>query len=477
MFVSFVLEGHLPYLRQHAPAPAGEEPLHRLIAGSLLPLLRTLADLHQSGLQPRLSLAFSPLLLDQLADPVVLKHFVLWIDGWIERRSRELQHFSTSDAQHHAYLARFELEWLRETRRLFVERWNRQPVMALRELSAIGVLNPLASPATHAVLPLLGSSAARRAQLEVGLLETATHLGRPDGCWLPAAAWSEDLAELLADIDLRYVLLDPLSCPPGTLPAWLLPRRLAALPLTYDLLEQLWPPELGYRGDPLYRDTAAEDGYSARGNHGRAAYDPYHALRRAQEHAADFVERLVHRAADRPHDHLILPLHTDLIGVDWFEGTTWLQSVLTLCATHPAIELCHPDRDLPQLRSDRRVTPSVSAAAVGGLGAWQQAVTPEYRSALTRAEQQLTALAAVPHDNPWFERLLNQAARELLIAQSRSAVESPDSTAPLRRLQACVQLCDIAARAVTPDNADRELLTALEAADAPFPQLNYRVFH
>jgi 1,4-alpha-glucan branching enzyme len=477
MFLSFVLEGHLPYLRRNDPRPDGEEPLHRLIASSLLPLLRTLSDLQQSGLQPRLSLAFSPLLLDQLADPVVLKHFVIWLDARIERCSRDLQHFSTSDAEHHRYLARFELEWLRETRRLFVERWNRQPLMVVRELAALEVINPLASPATHAVLPLLTSPAARRAQLELGLLETATLIGRPTGCWLPAAAWSADLAELLADVDLRYVLLDPHCCPPDSLPAWLLPRRLAALPLDDQLLEHVWPPELGYRGDPLYRDTTAADGYTALADAGRAAYDPYHALRRAQEHAADFVERLVRVAADRPHDHLILPLHTDLIGVSWFEGTTWLQSVLTLCATHPALALCHPDHDLGQLRSDRRVTPAVTAASVGGLAAWQQAAAGEYRSALARAEQRLTALAAAPHENPWVERLLNQAARELLLAQSRSAVEDPDRSTPLRRLQACEQLCDLAARPTAPDRADRELLAALEAVDAPFPQLNYRIFH
>jgi len=214
MHVAFLMLAHVPYLRRAGRRPRGEEGLHTLVAQGLLPLLELLGDLHSSGLHPRIGLACSPLLVDQLADPVVQKHFVLWMHDALARREAELA-IAERDGDHHgAYLGRFYLEWGRQRLRSFEERFQRNLPRAIRELAAARVIEPLAVPATYAYLPLLGREESVRAQIEQGVLQITRHLWRPEGLWLPGAGWRPGVEGAAADAGLRYLVADPSCCRP-----------------------------------------------------------------------------------------------------------------------------------------------------------------------------------------------------------------------------------------------------------------------
>lgn len=484
MHVAFLILAHVPYLRRAGRQPIGEDALHTLVAQGLIPLTELLGDLHAAGLGPRVALACSPLLTEQLIDPVVQKHFVIWMDELLERRRADLQAAEVAGDKHRTYLARFYLEWGRQRLHTFDERYDRNLPKKIRELSMARVIEPVAGAATHAYLPLLGREESVRAQIEQGVLHTTRHLGRPEGLWLPGCGWRAGLEQIAAEVGLRYVVADASSLPAGEAPRpmWLQPRQLAAIFPDEAIARHVWSSELGYPGDPLYRDAADPQGYKALSGE---PYDPYHALRRAQEHANHFVTALVAEAARRPADDLLIVLlDAGQIGPRWVEGTTWLQAVLTLCATHSALRLTTPGAHLRQVKPREQVTLAESSWSAGGHIGWQGAGADAYWRQLHAAEASMVELAsAFPSAEAEQERVLNQAARELMLAQTSdwpallSAGLADDERAPRwgTYLSRYAQLAEMARRQSL-SHGDRFLLEQLEELDGPFPNLNYRMF-
>ncbi len=484
MQVAFLVLAHVPYLRRAGRQPVGEDALHRLIAQGLLPLLELLGDLHRSGLNPRVALACSPLLIEQLADPVVQKHFVLWMNDQLARHEAELTAAEQAGDHHGTYLGRFYLEWGRQRLRSFEERYQRNLPKKIRDLAARGVVEPLAGAASHAYLPLLGCEESARAQIEYGVLHTTRQLRRPEGLWLPGAGWRPGIELAAADVGLRYVVADPSSLPPGEppRPVWLVPRRIAAIFPDEVLARHIWSEHLGYPGDPLYRDPSDPAGMRARSG---APYDPYHALRRAQEHANHFATALVAEAAQhKPGDLLLMLLDAGQIGPYWVEGSTWLQAVLTHCATHGALRLTNPGAYLRAHRPRDTLTLQAGSWSVGGHGGWQGGAAETYWAALHAAEQQMVTLASAhPGARGDQERVLNQAARELMLAQTSdwpallsAGALGDDETAPWRSyLTRFAQLAALVGQEHLSPN-DRFLLEQLEEMDGAFPNLNYRSF-
>ena len=82
---TFVLHSHLPYCRQAGRWPHGEEWLHEAIAETYVPLLTTLCNLAESGIKPRVTLGITPVLADQLADPLVVEHFRVYAQDRADR--------------------------------------------------------------------------------------------------------------------------------------------------------------------------------------------------------------------------------------------------------------------------------------------------------------------------------------------------------------------------------------------------------
>ena len=71
---TFVLHSHIPYVRKAGRWPHGEEILHEVMAETYIPLLDALYDLKAEGIEPRLTLGLTPILLEQIADADVLNH-------------------------------------------------------------------------------------------------------------------------------------------------------------------------------------------------------------------------------------------------------------------------------------------------------------------------------------------------------------------------------------------------------------------
>ena len=90
---TFVLHSHLPYCRRAGRWPHGEEWLHEAAAETYLPLLNALYDLAESGVTARLTLGVTPILTEQLADPLVREHFGLYLEEKISAAEKDIPRF------------------------------------------------------------------------------------------------------------------------------------------------------------------------------------------------------------------------------------------------------------------------------------------------------------------------------------------------------------------------------------------------
>ncbi|MEN9937847.1 MAG: hypothetical protein RLZZ387_4426 [Chloroflexota bacterium] len=498
-YLSLVLTGHVPYLRAAGREPAGEDELHETIAHAIIPTLNALYDARELGARPAVALAYSPVLLEQLADNVVQKHFAVWMDRWLSARAADLARWERGGMEHLVYLARFYLDWGEGVLRSFTGRYGRNPAAALRELCADGTAEPLAGAATHAYLPALGRPESLRAQLEVGSLSVTRRLGRrPRGLWLPECGYAELVGQAVRALGARYTVVDPASAAPAPglthlRPRWAMPRQLIAFLRDVPACEHIWSAELGYPGDPLYQSPRRDRDsglalWRTGSGHSRELYDPYEAFRRADDHAAHFAQvvtaELEELAAhhDRP-GVAVVPLDVHTLGRSWFEGPLWLRALLMRVSGHPSVQLTTPS---PYLRAFRpRQSVSLHDGSWGPEGehrAWVSPQTAALHQALEVTEARLVATARRhPHARGDRERALNQALRELLLAQSSDwallagrGLAEPVPQRVAQHLERCEQLCALA-EALALSDADQAYLDEVEELDNPFAELNFRV--
>ena len=91
--------------------PHGEEMIHEAISETYIPLLNALYELKEEGIEPKLTVGLTPVLLKQIADKQILEHFELYVLEKIEGASSDRERFQKSNDAHLAYLAGFYFEF------------------------------------------------------------------------------------------------------------------------------------------------------------------------------------------------------------------------------------------------------------------------------------------------------------------------------------------------------------------------------
>ncbi|HEX75257.1 MAG TPA: DUF1957 domain-containing protein [Dehalococcoidia bacterium] len=354
---TFVLHSHLPYCRNAGRWPHGEEWLHEAALGTYIPLLDALYDLRQGGCSFKLTVGLTPVLVEQLADSLVIAHLAEFIEEKINRAKADVKRFGKAREGHLLYLAKFYLARYQQIMNSFNERFGRDIVSAFKQLQDEGYVEIATSAATHAYLPLLESDSSIYGQLQTGKESYQRHFGvSPSSAWLPECGYrpayytdsqSESyikpglesfLAQLdiscffaethtveggepvgkareevigpYADIPRRYVVPLPQYSEPTQrttyLPYWVQTPQVAVIGRNNRTGMQVWSAEWGYPGDYHYREFHKKDGISglqywkvtgAKVDLGyKEYYDPYWAGQRVAEHSSHYahlVEELV----------------------------------------------------------------------------------------------------------------------------------------------------------------------------------------
>jgi 1,4-alpha-glucan branching enzyme len=521
-YVCLVLHSHLPFVRHPEHEDFLEEDwLFEAITETYVPLLRAFERLDADRVRYRVTVGLTPPLAAMLGDPLLQGRYRRHLESLRELAGREARGNPESTAV--GRLGRFYRDFLEQTADYVEGRWNGNLIDAFRAARARGSVELVTSTATHGFLPLLGSERARRAQIRVGREAFRRTFGAdPQGIWLGECAYARGVDRLLAEEGVDYFFLDGhgvLYGDPrpvyGVFAPVQTPHGCHAFARDGESAREVWSSKIGYPGDPLYREFYRDVGWDADYDYIRpylhkdgvrrgvglkyyrvtgelpldqkAYWDPQAARERATVHAHHFHGRRVEQCRrlrahmDRP-PIVVSPYDSELFGHWWFEGPWFIEDFLRQAAAQPGIETLTPTDYLERHPRVQEQEPCPSTwGAEGYSTVWLNGANAGVYRHLHHAERRMERLLArYPEASGLAKEALDQAARELLLAQSSdwAFIVTHGTSVPyaVKRVREHLYEFNRLADALDAGALDPALVARLRERDAIFPWLDYRVF-
>jgi len=519
--LALVLHAHLPYIRHPGQTRAPEEQrLFDAISDIYLPLLGVFERLEADKVPFRLAMSFSPSLCEMLNDDLLRKRYLEHLDRLIELGAHENERTSANPALHR--LACLYYDRVVDDRLRYVERYDMDLIKAFDFFHKKGRLELLTTAATHAFLPFYSAyPEAIQAQIETALACHRSFFGKnPSGFWLPELGWFPGLDEYLRGYNFAYTIVETHALIFGTpVPragTWApvrTPNGLVVFARDLHATRQVEDPESGFPSHPLYRDRTRDIGYDlpyedlrafmdpdgprfptgfkywASGEPGevKQAYDPDLAEILVEDHADAFMDQRVDlgsraMALSGSPGLSVCAFDAELFGHHWFEGPAFMEALFRRGARRRDIRFAAPGDCLDPSGDLQEVVPQFSSWGSNGYAeTWLDSSNDWTYRHLLRSVVRMSELAErFPDDGGLKERALNQAARELLLAQSSDwALIMNRRTAPdyarLRVEEGIMNFTSIY-ESLGGNYISTEWLTNLERSHKLFPAINYRIF-
>jgi 1,4-alpha-glucan branching enzyme len=478
MTMRFVLtlHSHLPWVLHHGRWPHGSDWLAEATLDTYLPLLAMLEGAARDDLPIRITLGITPVLAAQLADPAYRDEIDDYFGHRLVALDRAPDALELAGDTELLPLVPFWREHLQALQSLWT-RLGGDLIAAFRGHAEAGRIELISSAATHGLLPLLARDESIRLQLLVGRSEHLRHFGAlPRGCWLPECAyrprgpWNpwpgapaaplrRGIEEHMRHAGFQWWFVDAHLAEAGEAFEVYEQRTTRRTP-TDDIRSPYRGYEVGSRPTPLARpvqvlvrdpETTARvwsrhGGYPGDGRYlefhklhhpdgirfwrvtdpdvdlgQKAPYDPARARDALAQHARHFrgvLESIAAGAA--PGDTAIVaPFDTELFGHWWFEGVDWLADLHRELATTGEVTPATAGEVLTETPPTTSIRMrSGSWGANGDFSKWLNDETAWTWHRLWALEERFWNAVPAALDHAVLEPVLEQAARELLLAQS-----------------------------------------------------------
>ncbi len=457
--IALVLHAHLPYVRHPGREDVLEEAwLVQALIESYLPILDRIETWVRDRVPFAMALSLSPTLIDMLDDSLLRRRALermAALEAIVDRELAEphlAPELRPPLLHHREHLVRSAARY---------RALDGDVVGAFAEVARQAPLELFTTAATHAFLPnLVGLGEAIRAQLRIGVECYTRRFGRaPDGLWLPECGFVEELDPLLAELGIRWSVLDAHALATSDPPALFGPYAPVCTPAGIAMFgrdpessDAVWSAESGYPGHPLYREFHRDLGHERdlrphlpaldeagrgwpsgiklfavtdRGSDSKRAYDPEAAARQAREDARGFLAGRVDRArALTPilgrAPLFVAPFDAELFGHWWFEGPLFLDALVREAAASCDVLLVTPSAELTERPELQVAMPSVSSWGAGGYReSWLDPKNTWVVREIRDAAEEMARLATSFRDVTGVaRRALAQAIREALLAMA-----------------------------------------------------------
>jgi 1,4-alpha-glucan branching enzyme len=536
-YYSLVLHAHLPFVRHpEYPEFLEEDWLYEAITEVYLPLIYIFQNLHEAGARPRLAINVSPPLCEMLADKLLEERYTRHLENLLELAKKEVVRTQKEEPEYYE-VAKMYVDTLSGSLWLWNDRYKRNLINAFRELQEEGVLEIITCGATHGFLPLISTEESRRAQIEVAVANYKKHFGRqPRGIWLPECAYEPGVEDLLKEAGIEYFISDthailygdprprfgvyaPVVCQNGV----------AVFARDIETSQQVWSAEIGYPGDPVYREFYRDIGWDlpldylrphlhadANRRHlglkyhrisgrdvpqqNKQPYMPALARERAAEHAAHFIQERIkqaHKLRETFEGHpplVVSPYDAELYGHWWYEGPQFIDFFFRkLHYDQSEIEAISPGDFLDSGIPIQVQQPTTSSWGENGYfkvwinegNAWMYPYQHDAERRMTKLANRFAGSDSEfgsdsQSGNQNSTRILNQMARELLLAESSDwAFQIYKGTTveySSRRFRSHIHRFDLLAKMLESGEVDAELLAEIENRDNIFQEIDYRVY-
>ena len=524
-FLALVLHAHLPYVRHPEYEDFMEERwLYEAITETYIPLLEVYDGLLHDGVDFRVTMSITPPLVGMLADPLLQGRYVRHIERLIELAEKEVKRTKHQPEFHET--AKMYLRKFNTCRRIFVEENGNNLIRGFRRVMESGKLEIITCGATHGFMPLMQVQPnAIRAQIKMACQHHEEHFGRrPTGIWNGECGYFAGLDQFLAEEGLRYFFVDahgilfadrrpkygvyaPLICPH---------TGVAAFGRDLESSMAVWSAEVGYPGDPNYREFYRDIGYDLDFDYikpyihesgfriatgmkyhrttGRVdlsqkqPYDEQTALNVASTHAGNFMfnrERQVDWLSgglDRK-PIIVCPYDAELFGHWWYEGPKFLDYLFRKIEfDQQNIGMITPKEYLEIYSVNQVGTPSLSSWGNNGYcEVWLESSNDWIYRHLHKAAERMGNLARKHQQARGVnQRALNQAARELLLAQSSdwAFIMKTGTTVEyaVKRTRDHLMNFTELYEQLESRQVDESFVADLEFRNNIFPKLDYRIF-
>ncbi len=520
-YLNMVLHAHLPYVRHPEHECFLEEDwFFEALTETYIPLLDIFERLKAEKVDFRITMSLTPTLLSMMADPLLQHRYLRHLDRLTELAKREIAR--TRWLPWFQGLAEMYLEQFTHCRSVFASKYGRDLISAFRAFQDSGNLEILTCGATHAFMPLIKNPVVARAQIEVAARQYEKLLGRkPRGIWLAECGYAPGVEEHLKDFGIQYFFTDthgilhaeprprygvfaPVSCPNGV----------AVFGRDIESSKQVWSAREGYPGDYEYRDFYRDVGFDldydyikpylgSDGNRKslgikyyritgktdkKEVYDPGRADQKAAMHAGNFM---FNRQKQIEHLHGLLgkpplvvsPYDAELFGHWWYEGPRWLEYLMKkIHYDQKEIIPVTPSEYLERTEKIQIVRPSLSSWGYKGYNeVWLNGSNDWIYPHLHVIGDRMVRLASGhPRAEGIMRRALNQAARELLLAQSSDWAFIMKTGTMVeyahRRTRSHILRFNRLYHDIAGSRVNAHWLAEIERRDNIFPDIDYRVY-
>jgi 1,4-alpha-glucan branching enzyme len=498
---SLVINSHIPWM------PYDEERLFETIFETFLPLLEVFDRLEADRIPFHIGVSFSPSLCFLLSDGDLLKKFDEWINKRIDFLKQELNR--TDNLPENA-LAQMYYEEAVDKQLQWTGRYERNILKAFEYYQKKGSVELLMTAATHAFLPFyVCYPEAVQAQIETAIGTFRRFFGKyPLGFFLPEMAWSPDVDQFLRAYNFGYTITDAHAFVLGEPVAskgvfYPIRTRSGILTIARDIGARF----SAYSDADCYRDNNRDIAYELPketlkpffGNRRISTGCKYYARDKSLYNSAiaDATARVQARAflnaqVERLHTAgkfmsetpvSLCVCDADDLGRLWREGGYFVESLFREANTaeNVGIRLLSPGEYLFDQEMDKIeiITPSFSSSGPNGYAElWLDSFNDWMYRHMVRAIERMTELAErFPNESGIKERALNQAAREILIAQDSSWPKMLyNKEYANKQIKSCLQNFTTIYESLGSGHISTEWLTNLEYDHRVFPNINYRVF-
>jgi 1,4-alpha-glucan branching enzyme len=457
-----------------------------------------------------------------LGDALLQSRYLHYLCQRIELSEKEVQR--TKNSLHFNPLAKMYLEHFIHASKLFQDSYRGNLLSAFLDLQDQRVLDITTSCATHAFMPFISREEARRAQVGISQQNHQKHFGkRARGFWLAECGYEPKIEELLKEFGVEFFILDSHGLLFGTpRPRYgvfapvVTPSGVLAFARDLESGWQVWNARGGYPGDFYYREFYRDLGFDAdydyikpylhqdgiRRNIGikyhritgggdlgqRAPYDRQQALARVSEHATDFVRNRqrqiegLYKTFERK-SIVICPYDAELFGHWWFEGPQFLEAVIRRAASAQNVFRLSTPSEYAETNHPHP-TQQPAASSWGAEGYNRVWLNPDnqwlYRHQHWAEDRMVELANRFPNAHGQLKNMLNQAGRELLLAQSSDWAfmisRQASASYAVKRFRDHIYRFTALHEKILRQDFDRDWLHPLEEQDNIFKELDYRVF-
>ena len=530
-YLAIVLHAHLPFIRHPEHEYFMEENwLYEAMIETYLPLLNVYEGLVNDGIDFRITMSLTPPLCNMFLDELLMERFEKHLNKLIELANKEVDRTKHIPAFHDAAL--MYQRKLQNCRYLFVDKYHKNLINGFKKFKDIGVLEIITCGATHGFMPLMNIQYnAIKAQVYAARQHYNSCFGDdPKGIWNGECGYYPGLEDALKSAGLKYFFVDSHGIlyadkrpKYGVFAPIYAPNGIAAFGRDVESSKSVWSAEEGYPGDYNYREFYRDLGYDLDLEYikpyihpdgirlmtglkyfritgdvdlsEKQPYNPQVALDTAASHAGNFMfnreKQIEHLTAimDRP-PMIISPYDAELFGHWWYEGPDFLNFLFRkIHHDQNTIKPITPKEYLEIHPVNQVTRPSFSSWGHKGYSeVWLEGSNDWIYRHLHKISEIMVNLAnKFKHLNNegesrglLLQRALNQAAREVLLAQSSdwAFIMKTGTTVSyaVKRTREHINRLFTLSGMIENNRIDEQVLSEIEAKDNIFPDVDFHFY-